>query len=160
MRPTTSTVPTSQADRVYFFGTGIDMRAPAGFQSGCAWFRLLLPVVPGVAPSPMSRAVAAADFGLGISSHGEWPPRLAYPNADLVVHTARPLEGEWVRVEASSVWRDNGIGLCTMTLADPQGAIGAAEPVPSPLAHVLKPAKPTCRCSIGTFRHLTPTRGL
>lgn len=72
----------------------------------------------------MSRAVAAADFGLGISSFGEWPPRLSFPNADLVVHCERPVAGEWVRVESSSSWHENGVGLCTMQLADQTGVVG------------------------------------
>jgi hypothetical protein len=117
----------ADSDAVFFFHTGIELREPAGFQSGKGWFRLRLPTVPGVTPSPMARAAAAADFGLGISSHGDWPPKLVYPNADLVVHCARPVVGEWVRVEAQSTWRDNGIGLCTMTLADTTGTVGAAQ---------------------------------
>jgi acyl-Coa thioesterase superfamily protein/acyl-CoA thioesterase superfamily protein len=111
-------------DRVVFYGTGIEMRSPAGFQAGVAWFRLLRDVVPGAAGSPMARAVAAADFGLGISSPGEWPPRLSYPNADLVVHCARPVAGEWVRIASESTWTADGIGLCTMTIADRTGTIG------------------------------------
>jgi acyl-coenzyme A thioesterase PaaI-like protein len=109
-----------------FYGHGIEPRAPEGFQSGVSWFRLALPTIPGIEPSPMARAVAAADFGLGISSHGEWPPKLAYPNADLVVHCARPVRGDWVRVKAQSVWTDDGIGLCTMQLYDTTGAVGTA----------------------------------
>ena len=112
--------------RVVFFGTGIEMRSPGGFQAGAAWFRLLRDVVPGEPGSPMGRAVAAADFGLGISSPGEWPPRLSYPNADLVVHCARPVAGEWVRIGAQSTWTSDGVGLCTMTLADRTGTIGTA----------------------------------
>jgi hypothetical protein len=124
-------------DRAVFYGTGIELREPEGFQSGLSWFRLLLPTVPGVAPSPLARAVAAADFGLGISSYGEWPPTLAFPNGDLVVHVARPVEGEWVRVEATSTWHDNGIGLCTMSLSDLTGPLGTAEQT-----QVLSPATP------------------
>jgi hypothetical protein len=117
-----------------FFGNGIEMRSREGFQGSVAWFRLVLPTVPGVEPSPMARAAAAADFGLGISSYGEWPPRLSYPNADLVVHCERPAAGEWVRVAARSVWQDTGIGLCTMQLADTAGdfAVGEQTQVLSP----------------------------
>jgi hypothetical protein len=118
--------PTLDRDRTYFYGTGIEPRAAEGFQTGVSWFRLTLPTVPGIEPSPMARAVAAADFGLGISSHGEWPPRLTYPNADLVVHCARPVAGDWVRVAAASTWTDVGIGLCTMQLYDTTGPIGTA----------------------------------
>ena len=114
-------------DAPIFLGSGISMRTPGEFQGQFAWFRLNLPTVPGVDPSPLARAAAAADFGLGISSYGTWPPTLSYPNADLVVHCARPVEGDWVRVQAASTWNDNGIGLCTMTLADTRGPVGAAE---------------------------------
>jgi hypothetical protein len=112
--------------RMSFFGTGIEVREPEGFQSGKGWFRLRLATIPGVPPSAMARTVGAADFGLGISSFGEWPPKLAFPNADLVVHCARPLQGEWVRVEARSTWNENGVGLCSITLADLGGTLGAA----------------------------------
>lgn len=112
--------------RMSFFGTGIELREPAGFQSGKGWFRLRLPTVPGAMPSPMARAVGAADFGLGISSFGTWPPTLAYPNGDLVVHCARPVAGEWVRVDATSTWTDAGIGLSTIALADTTGPVGTA----------------------------------
>jgi acyl-CoA thioesterase len=118
-----------------FFGAGIEAHQPEGFQSRIGWFRLKLPTVPGVPPSPLARAVAAADFGLGISSFGTWPPKLAFPNADLVVHCSRPVDGEWVRVESRSTWSDNGIGLCTMELADRRGPIGAGEQ-----SQVLSPA--------------------
>lgn len=119
-----------------FWGTGIEPRGPREFQRRLSWFRLLLPVVAGTTPSPMARAVAAADFGLGISSYGEWPPRLSFPNADLVVHCERPVAGEWVRVEAQSSWHDNGIGLCTMELSDTSGVVGrgAQSQVLSPVA--------------------------
>jgi hypothetical protein len=75
----------------------------------------------------LARAVRAADFGLGISSFGEWPPTLAYPNGDLVVHCVRPVVGEWVRVGATSTWTDAGIGLSTIALSDITGPVGTAD---------------------------------
>jgi len=122
----------------FFLGTGIELhtRQPGGFRDGEGWFRLLLPVLPGRdEPSPMTRAVAAADFGNGISGFGEWPATIAFPNGDLVVHLARPVEGEWVRLASTSTWTADGIGLATGRLWDHRGQVGVSQQ-----ALVLSPA--------------------
>jgi hypothetical protein len=118
-------------ERSFFLGSGIEMRVPGVgvFAGGVGWFRLLLPAVPGRDPSPMARAAAAADFGNGISGFSDGPieQSLAFPNADLAVHLARPPEGEWVRLQATSDWRPDGYGLTRSQLADADGPIGTAE---------------------------------
>ena len=52
---------------------------------------------------------------------------VAFPNADLTVYLGRPVEGEWVRLEATSTWGDDGIGLTHSTLADLAGPVGVAQ---------------------------------
>jgi hypothetical protein len=44
-----------------------------------------------------------------------------------VLHLGRQPEGEWVRLEATSEWRPDGIGLARGELADRNGSIGLAQ---------------------------------
>ena len=46
---------------------------------------------------------------------------------DLVMHLGRQPEGEWVRLQATSEWRPDGIGLARGELADRIGGIGLAQ---------------------------------
>jgi len=115
--------------RTFFVGSGIEMRVPdpGRFGAGVAWYRLMVPAVPGRDPSPAARAAAAADFGNGLSGfRSEYVP-VAFPNADLVLHLGRQPEGEWVRLEARSEWRPDGIGLARGELSDRNGSVGLAQ---------------------------------
>ncbi len=134
--------PVFDPGRTFFVGSGIEMRVPdpGHFGQGVAWYRLMIPTVPGREPSPTARAAAAADFGNGISGfRNEYVP-VAFPNADLVMHLSRQPEGEWVRLQATSEWRPDGIGLACGQLADRSGPIGvsqqslvlSAAPAPAP----------------------------
>jgi hypothetical protein len=121
--------PLFDPNRTFFVGAGIEMRVPdpGRFGAGVAWYRLMVPAAPGREPSPMARAAAAADFGNGLSGfRNEYIP-VAFPNADLVLHLGRQPEGEWVRLEATSEWRPDGIGLARGELADRTGGIGLAQ---------------------------------
>jgi acyl-Coa thioesterase superfamily protein/acyl-CoA thioesterase superfamily protein len=121
--------PLFDPNRTFFVGAGIEMRVPdpGRFGAGVAWYRLMLPTTPGRTPSPTARAAAAADFGNGLSGfRNEYVP-VAFPNADLVLHLGRQPEGEWVRLEATSEWRADGIGLSRSELADEHGSVGLAQ---------------------------------
>src|SRR4051794_7673981 len=121
--------PLFDPNRTFFVGSGIEMRVPdpGRFGAGVAWYRLMIPTVPGRNPSPTARAAAAADFGNGLSGfRNEYIP-VAFPNADLVMHLGRQPEGEWVRLEATSEWRSDGIGLARGELADRKGSIGLSQ---------------------------------
>ena len=125
--------------RTFFVGSGIEMRVPdpGRFGAGVAWYRLMVPTTPGRDPSPTARAAAAADFGNGLSGFRHEYIPVAFPNADLVLHLGRQPEGEWVRLEATSEWRPDGIGLSRGELADRRGSIGLAQQ-----SLVLSPAPP------------------
>jgi hypothetical protein len=132
--------PLFDPSRRFFVGSGIEMRVPdpGRFGAGVAWYRLMIPTVPGRDPSPTARAAAAADFGNGLSGfRNEFIP-VAFPNADLVMHLGRQPEGEWVRLEATSEWRPDGIGLARGELADRTGSIGLSQQ-----SLVLSPAPPS-----------------
>lgn len=98
---------------------------PAGGRAA-AWFRLAAPVLPDAPPSPAARAVAAADFGNGISTPLPFDDYL-FTNPDLTVYLHRPADGEWIGVASETVVEPTGIGLTRTALYDAQGPIGVAQ---------------------------------
>lgn len=88
-----------------------------------AWIRLRGELLPGVPPSPLVRAVAAADFANGLSRvlpFDEW----TFVNTELTVHLHREPAGEWVGLDARTVCSAAGIGLSTGVLHDREGPVG------------------------------------
>jgi hypothetical protein len=101
---------------------GSDFRDPG---PGSAWIRLLVPVVAGSEPTPLERAMAAADFGNGISSVLPIEKYL-FINPDLSVYLDRDPVGEWISLESESVVAPQGAGLTQSTLRDARGSFGNA----------------------------------
>lgn len=88
-----------------------------------AWIRLRNELLPGVAPSPLVRACAAADFANGLSAilpFEEW----LFVNTELTVHLHREPEGEWIGLDAQTVSGAGGIGLAGGALHDLRGPCG------------------------------------
>jgi hypothetical protein len=90
-----------------------------------AWFRLTMPLVAGEEPSPTQRAVAAADFGNGISAELGFEGHL-FVNTDLSVHLSREPVGEWIAVEAVTEHGPQGTALAASVLHDADGPVGRA----------------------------------
>ena len=67
-----------------------------------AWMRMRVPLVAGEEPSPLTRVLAAADSGNGVSSTLDWHHWL-FVNVDLTVHLNRMPRGEWVCLDAITV---------------------------------------------------------
>jgi len=112
-----------------FYGTVMDVRVAQGdaLQAGpgAAWFRTVLPLVHGQPNSPAMRAVAAADFGNGIS----WvvpAERYVFANADISVHLFRQPVGEWIGLQSQTQMDTSGAGTTLSRLYDAQGNIGVA----------------------------------
>jgi hypothetical protein len=112
-----------------FHNRGVEHRFVRGtfHQPGPAtdWIRLQLPVLPGQAPSPLQRVMAAADFGNGVS-HVVPFDQLLFINPDLTVHLHRLPAGEWVCIDAASAYEPHGVGLAQSGLWDERGPIGRA----------------------------------
>ena len=110
------------------YHTAMEWRFVAGsfLQPGpaTAWLRMRQPLLPGEAPSPLVRALAAADSGNGVSAALDWR-RWLFVNADLTVYLVRPPVGEWIALEAATTVAD-GVGLATSVLHDQQGPVGRA----------------------------------
>lgn len=112
-----------------FYGTAVETRNAQGDPSkpgaGAAWFRLQVPVVEGHATSPAMRAVAAADFGNGLS----WvlpAERYLFANADLSLHLHRQPIGEWIGLMSQTQMDGSGAGTTLSRLFDEQGGFGVA----------------------------------
>ena len=110
----------NQGMEIRFVGGRFDRRGPAA-----GWFRLRHPVVEGEDPSPVQRAVAAADFGNGISAELDFRTDV-FINPDLTVSLLRPPVGEWVCVDARTRFGSPGTGCAESVLWDGRGRIGRA----------------------------------
>ena len=54
-----------------------------------------MPILPGEQLSALTRLVAGADFGNGVSAALPFD-RFLFINADLTIHLHRPPAGEWI----------------------------------------------------------------
>lgn len=88
-----------------------------------AWLRMGMPLVEGEEPTPLQRVLTAADSASGISGALDFS-KWVYVNPDLSVYLHRPLEGEWVCLEAATTPEPSGIGLTAAALYDRRGPIG------------------------------------
>lgn len=89
-----------------------------------AWIRLRGELLPGVAPSPLARACAAADFANGLSwilPFDEW----LFVNTELTVHLHRQPVGEWIGLDARTTSDASGVGLSSGVLHDERGRFGS-----------------------------------
>ena len=94
-----------------------------GSGQAAAWIRLRGDLLPGVAPSPLARSAAAADFANGLSwilPIGDW----LFVNTELTIHLHREPAGEWIGLDARTVSDASGIGLATGVLHDASGPFG------------------------------------
>ncbi len=91
-----------------------------------AWLRLAHPLVEGRPLTPVARAVAAADFGNGVSSVLGFGTHL-FVNTDLTVTLLRDPEGPWVLLDARTRIDPLGIGWASSVLHDARGPIGFAQ---------------------------------
>jgi hypothetical protein len=88
------------------------------------WTRMRYPLVAGEVPSPLCRALVAADSGNGVSAALDFR-HWRFINPDLTVYLLRPPAGQWVALEAATMLAD-GVGLADTALHDERGPIGRA----------------------------------
>ena len=112
-----------------FAGDGIEVSFVKGalLEPGpaTAWFRLRVPVVDGEETTQLQRAMAAADFGNGISSAVRWD-HFTFVNPELTVFLLREPEGEWIGNDAITAIDPGGIAIADATLHDRHGPFGRA----------------------------------
>jgi hypothetical protein len=111
------------------YHTAMELKAVAGsfLELGPAtfWLRMRQPLVAGEEPTPLQRALVAADVGNGISAVLDYHDYL-FINVDLTVHFERMPEGEWVCVDAVTRPQPTGVGTAESVLSDRRGRIGRA----------------------------------
>ncbi len=111
-----------------FHRDGVEHRFVKGTfeQAGPAsdWIRLRVPLVAGEETLPVCRAVAAADFGNGVSWVLSRNDGYQFINPDLTVYFNREPVGEWICLEARTTPGETGSGLAESRLWDTQGPIG------------------------------------
>ena len=83
------------------------------------------PLVEGETPSPYQRVAVAANSGNGISAALDIR-KYVFVNCDLTINLFRRPEGEWICLEARSLFGGNGCGMAESALYDEQGLIGRA----------------------------------
>ena len=112
------------------YHTAMDARFVSGgfVESGPAvvWLRMRQPLVGGEPPSPLVRALVAADTGNGVSAELDFREHL-FINTELTVHLFREPEGEWVCLDAVTRTGSEGVGLSESVLADVRGRFGRAD---------------------------------
>lgn len=97
---------------------------------GRAWVRSLHPLVTPGTFSDVARLIGVADTSNGIASRVEpGPGGYAFPNVDLQVHLYREPRGEWLGLQNSVSFGNDGIGLTSTVLCDLNGAFGRAEQI-------------------------------
>jgi hypothetical protein len=89
------------------------------------WLRMQHPLVAGEEPTPLQRVAIAADSGNGISATLDFD-RFIFINVDLTLHLLRPLEGEWVCLDSTTIPERTGVGITDTALYDERGPIGRA----------------------------------
>ena len=115
-----------RAEAELFYPDATEIRLVGGeLGSGhaVAWIRLRGELLPGVAPSPLARACAAADFANGLSwilPFDEW----LFVNTELTVHLHREPVGEWIGLDARTTSDASGVGLASGVLHDERGRFG------------------------------------
>lgn len=87
------------------------------------WARMRHPLIEGEETTPLTRVLALADSGNGISAALDFS-RWVFINPDLTVYLHRMPEGEWVCLDAQTTIEPTAIGLATSTLSDVRGVIG------------------------------------
>jgi Thioesterase-like superfamily len=89
------------------------------------WMRMRGPLVGEEPPTPLQRVLTAADSGNGVSAILDWNQFL-FINVDLTVQIERPLEGEWVCLDAITRPHSHGVGAADSVLWDERGRVGRA----------------------------------
>ncbi len=111
-----------------FASTGMEMRwfsDPWALGPGRVWMRLRHPLLPHEPLTSLTRLVATADFGNGVSAALPFDKYL-FINADLTIHLWRAPRSEWIGLDAHTLLHGGGTGTAESVLHDEHGAVGRA----------------------------------
>jgi hypothetical protein len=89
------------------------------------WSRMNVDLVGGEAITPLEHLMVMADAASGISAALDWS-RWLFINVDLSVVLERPPEGEWLSMDATTRFADQGAAACLATYSDQIGRLGTS----------------------------------
>jgi acyl-coenzyme A thioesterase PaaI-like protein len=128
---TPAAIPDLPAGLDYEFGYGasVEWRFIRGRMGepgpAAAWARPTVALVDGDAQlSGLARAALIGDSGNGISAELDWTT-WTFLNVDLDIHLARPVEGDWLLMEAATQLSAHGSALARSILSDVYGPVGS-----------------------------------
>ena len=90
---------------------------------GLVWARPRLSLVVGESMRGLERVVLIGDSASGISAELDWD-EWSFLNIDLDVHLSRPVEGEWILIDAVTDLGAAGSALARSTVSDVHGPVG------------------------------------
>jgi hypothetical protein len=90
-----------------------------------AWTRMNVDLVAGEPVTPLEHLLAMADAASGISAALDWT-RWMFINVDLSLVLERPPEGEWLSMDATTRFADQGAAACLATYSDQVGRVGTS----------------------------------
>lgn len=109
------------------YGDTIEWRAVSGSLRtpgpGIVWARPRLSLVPDERLSGLQRVVLIGDSASGVSSELDFAG-WSFVNIDLDVHLSRPVEGDWVLLDARTMLGGRGAALARSTVSDTRGEVG------------------------------------
>ena len=90
---------------------------------GTTWARPRWSLTDDEPLSGLQRVVLVGDSASGISSVLDWA-RWSFVNVDLDVHLSRPVDGEWILIDARTTVGTAGSALARSTVSDVRGEVG------------------------------------
>jgi hypothetical protein len=112
----------------FSYGASIEWRFVSGGMDqigpGVVWARPRTDLVEGRPLSGLQRAALIGDSASGISAELDWAV-WSFLNVDLDIHLARPMQGDWLKLEAATQLGPNGFALAHSTLSDGAGRLGS-----------------------------------
>ncbi|MGG5257613.1 thioesterase family protein [Phycicoccus avicenniae] len=107
-----------------FIGTVELRRHLEGPGRGWFWVRTPHALLDDEPVGATARFAGLLDIANGMTVRAD-PALVHFPNVDLTAHLLRVPEGEWLGIDASQTFGDNGIGLTSSTLHDAAGPLGS-----------------------------------
>ena len=115
-------------DAEFPYGTSIEWQALSGSLHtpgpGLVWARPGRGLIAGEPLTGLQRVALVGDSASGISSELDWSV-WSFVNVDLDVHLSRPVEGDWVLIDARTTLGAHGSALARATISDLRGQVGA-----------------------------------
>lgn len=107
-----------------FIGTVELRRHLEGPGRGWFWVRTDIPLVDDEPVGPTARFAGLLDIANGMTVRAD-PAVAHFPNIDLTAHLLRVPQGEWLGIDATQTFGDNGIGVTSSVLHDAAGVLGS-----------------------------------